>query len=132
MLTTRSTNRGSQRLAGSAPAEPRSNFFGGSGLSLPFLFLPLQTHPSFLTANTLGSDETPSTHIPDPNRMDSEDGPEEEEEEEMETAVRHLTFWQDGFSIEDGDLMKYDEHKELLAAIQSGCVFLLSSLFPRY
>lgn len=39
----------------------------------------------------------------------------------METAVRHLTFWKDGFSIEDGDLMRYDEHKDLLAAIQSGC-----------
>lgn len=45
---------------------------------------------------------------------------------EDEVAVRHLTFWQDGFSIEDGDLMSYDENKEILAALNAGFVF-----FPR-
>ncbi|GAA5871624.1 hypothetical protein JCM3774_006314 [Rhodotorula dairenensis] len=102
---------GSSRLAGGeeAPtaAGPSSSFFTGS-------------------AHTLGSDETPSTYIPDPTgaRRSSSAGGEaashEEEEEEEEVAVRHLTFWQDGFSIEDGDLMRYDEHRELLAAIQAG------------
>ncbi|KAJ7668899.1 hypothetical protein B0H17DRAFT_949679, partial [Mycena rosella] len=29
-----------------------------------------------------------------------------------------LTFWRDGFTIEDGLLMRYDEHEEILAAIQ--------------
>lgn len=40
----------------------------------------------------------------------------------LETVQRHLTFWQDGFSIGDGPLMHYDnpEHAEILRAIQSG------------
>jgi len=54
-----------------------------------------------------------------------------DDDEEDEVAVRHLTFWQDGFSIEDGDLMDYDEHRELLAAIQSGCVPSLPLARPR-
>ncbi|BGP27681.1 protein phosphatase regulator [Rhodotorula toruloides] len=91
---------GSRRLAGGGDAEeqPRSSFFTGS-------------------AHTLGSDETPSTYIPDPNAKQQE---EEEEDEEEEVAIRHLTFWQDGFSIDDGDLMRYEDHRELLAAIQAG------------
>lgn len=44
--------------------------------------------------------------------------------------MRHLTFWQDGFSIDDGDLMRYEEHRELLAAIQAGYVSVLFSLCP--
>ncbi|GAA5985491.1 hypothetical protein JCM10908_006996 [Rhodotorula pacifica] len=99
---------GSSRLAGGeeAPAAgpSGSSFFTGS-------------------AHTLGSDETPSTYIPDPTgarQSAAGGGAEDEDEEEEEVAVRHLTFWQDGFSIEDGDLMRYDEHRELLAAIQAG------------
>lgn len=100
---------GSSRLAGgedapaAAAASGSSSFFTGS-------------------AHTLGSDETPSTYIPDPTTGGGarHGGEEEEEEEEEEVAVRHLTFWQDGFSIDDGDLMRYDEHRELLAAIQAG------------
>ncbi|BGP51758.1 protein phosphatase regulator [Rhodotorula kratochvilovae] len=91
----------SRRLTGGedAPAQSSSSrFFGGN-------------------AHTLGSDEQPSTYIPDPNAQQAE---EEEEDVEEEVAIRNLTFWQDGFSIEDGDLMRYEEHRELLAAIQSG------------
>lgn len=77
-------------------------------------------------AHTLGSDETPSTYIPDPTSTGAArhggQADEEEDEEEEEVAVRHLTFWQDGFSIDDGDLMRYEEHRELLAAIQAGYV----------
>lgn len=42
--------------------------------------------------------------------------------EDEEPAVRHLTFWQDGFSIEDGPLMRYDDpaNRETLEAINSG------------
>lgn len=49
-------------------------------------------------------------------------GEEEEEEDDDEPQVRHLTFWKDGFSIEDGPLMKYDDpaNKEILAAIKAG------------
>ncbi|WFD34661.1 protein phosphatase regulator [Malassezia cuniculi] len=41
---------------------------------------------------------------------------------ELERVQRHLTFWQDGFSLGDGPLMHYDnpEHAEILRAIQSG------------
>ncbi|GAA5912600.1 NSFL1 cofactor p47 [Sporobolomyces salmoneus] len=67
-------------------------------------------------AHTLGSDETPSSFIPDPSKQDEE----EESEEELEIATRSLIFWQDGFSVEDSDLLKYEENQELLQAIQSG------------
>jgi UBX domain-containing protein 1 len=86
-------------------------------------FLPslhgLATHHISGTAHTLGSDETPSTFIPDPAaRPDHED----EVDAEQETAIRNLTFWSDGFSIEDGDLMRYDDpaNADVLAAINSG------------
>ncbi|KAJ3187588.1 hypothetical protein HK101_009341 [Irineochytrium annulatum] len=42
--------------------------------------------------------------------------------EEPEKVDRRLTFWRDGFSIEDGPLLKYDDPKnqEFLSAINSG------------
>ena len=53
---------------------------------------------------------------------DEHDEQEEEEEDEPETQTRRLTFWRDGFSIEDGPLMRYDApgNREILQAIQSG------------
>ena len=47
-------------------------------------------------------------------------------EPEEETAIRHLTFWQDGFSVEDGELMRYDDpaNEQILAEINSGCASL--------
>ncbi|CAJ0752044.1 2978_t:CDS:2 [Entrophospora sp. SA101] len=38
------------------------------------------------------------------------------------SQVRHLTFWRNGFSVEDGPLMAYDdpENQEFLKAIRSG------------
>ncbi|SPO23793.1 related to SHP1 - potential regulatory subunit for Glc7p [Ustilago trichophora] len=53
----------------------------------------------------------------------SADNDEDEEEgDDGEVAIRNLTFWEDGFSIEDGDLMRYDDpaHAQTLAAINSG------------
>ncbi|BEI82773.1 hypothetical protein CcaverHIS002_0306410 [Cutaneotrichosporon cavernicola] len=46
----------------------------------------------------------------------------EAQEEEGETQTRTLTFWADGFSIEDGPLHAYDApgNRELLRAIQAG------------
>jgi UBX domain-containing protein 1 len=37
-------------------------------------------------------------------------------------VIRHLTFWRNGFSIEDGPLMAYDDpaNEEFLRAINSG------------
>lgn len=49
---------------------------------------------------------------------------QEQEEEDEEVQVRHLTFWRDGFSVEDGPLMKYDDpaNQEILTAIKAGYV----------
>lgn len=60
--------------------------------------------------NRLGSDELPSQYIPDPAAN------------QVQPTIRHLTFWKDGFSVEDGDLLRYDdpENSELLAQIQAG------------
>ncbi|KAI0740075.1 hypothetical protein C8Q76DRAFT_706640 [Earliella scabrosa] len=76
-----------------APA-PRSHTFIGGG-------------------HTLGSDEVESTFIPDPNAQNAE--PEE-------TAIRHLTFWRDGFTVEDGELMRYDDpaNEQILNEINAG------------
>lgn len=62
--------------------------------------------------HTLGSDEVESTFVPDPNAKDSED----------EIVARHLHLWSDGFSLEDGPLMGYNEpgNQELLKSIQQG------------
>ncbi|KAF8152265.1 hypothetical protein B0H34DRAFT_724522 [Crassisporium funariophilum] len=61
--------------------------------------------------HTLGSDEVESSYIPDPTADDGE-----------ETAIRHLTFWRDGFQVEDGELMRYDDPAQarILAEINAG------------
>ena len=43
-------------------------------------------------------------------------------EQEEETAIRHLTFWRDGFTVEDGELMRYDDpaNEQILNEINSG------------
>jgi len=63
--------------------------------------------------NRLGDEETPPTTIPNPNAP---------VEREMETAVRIITFWRNGFTIEDGPLLAYDnpQNSELLELINSG------------
>ncbi|KZT33119.1 SEP-domain-containing protein [Sistotremastrum suecicum HHB10207 ss-3] len=68
--------------------------------------------------NTLGSDEVPSSFVPDPNAP-VEDG---EGEESEETAIRNITFWRDGFSVEDGPLLRYEvpENAQLLGEINTG------------
>ncbi|KAG8902361.1 hypothetical protein FRB99_004551 [Tulasnella sp. 403] len=85
------------------------------------------------SGNILGSDEIPSQFVPDPvapvrgrpagNNFDlnEEDGGEGEGEE-METAVREITFWRNGFSIQDGPLMAYDDpaNQRILQGINDG------------
>lgn len=47
---------------------------------------------------------------------------EEEEDDDDESNRRRLTFWRDGFSIEDGPLYRYDDpaNQGYLAAIREG------------
>ncbi|KAJ4001223.1 hypothetical protein F5050DRAFT_1796785 [Lentinula boryana] len=60
--------------------------------------------------HTLGSDEVESTYLPDPSQR------------REEPIIRYLTFWRDGFTVEDSSLMRYDDpvHASILAEIQSG------------
>jgi UBX domain-containing protein 1 len=71
-----------------------------------------RTDPSWGAGHTLGSDETESQSIPDP---DVEPG---------ETAIRNIIFWRTGFTIENGPLRLYSdpESAELLESINQGCV----------
>ncbi|KAJ3809007.1 hypothetical protein EV368DRAFT_87747 [Lentinula lateritia] len=57
----------------------------------------------------LGSDEVESSYVPDPSQH-------------REPTIRHLTFWRDGFAVEDGPLMRYDDpaNESVLAEIHSG------------
>jgi len=47
-------------------------------------------------------------------------------ESEEPTAIRHLTFWREGFSIEDGELMRYDDpaNDQILSEINAGYVLV--------
>lgn len=78
--------------AGPPQSEPRGAFSGGGHM--------------------LGGDEVDSTYIPDPNASD----------DRQPTAIRHLTFWRDGFSVEDGELLRYDEpaNAQILDEINAG------------
>lgn len=81
--------------------------------------------------HTLGSDDVPSTYVPDPNDPNASANPNVIDPN-APPVRRHLTFWRDGFTVEDGPLMQYDnaEHAELLSALHSGWVSLfLGSLF---
>ncbi|KAI5844146.1 hypothetical protein BZA05DRAFT_448503 [Tricharina praecox] len=65
------------------------------------------------SGHTLGSDANESVTIPDPvAAMPAPRAP----------VTRTLTFWRDGFSVEDGPLMRYDDpaNREILQAIESG------------
>ncbi|KAF2113685.1 Cdc48-dependent protein degradation adaptor protein-like protein [Lophiotrema nucula] len=52
------------------------------------------------TGMTLGGDDAPSRAIPDPNA---------ETPQPAERIRRTLHLWQDGFSVDDGDLYRYDD-----------------------
>jgi UBX domain-containing protein 1 len=49
---------------------------------------------------TLGGDDTPSQVVPDPTPRAADPGP---------TQIRILHLWEDGFSIEDGPLRRFDD-----------------------
>lgn len=84
---------------------PRSFAFTGQGRTIN------DAGPAAPTAPSAGSSM--------PGRFGDD---EEEEGDDGEVAIRNLTFWEDGFSIEDGPLMRYDDpaNAQTLAAINSG------------
>jgi UBX domain-containing protein 1 len=49
-------------------------------------------------------------------------GADDEDDEDEEPVERRLTFWRDGFSIEDGPLYRYDDprNQQLLSLIRAG------------
>ena len=76
---------------------------------------PASAHSHFGgTGQTLGGDDTPSQIIPDPDANVSDREPPRVE--------RTLHFWQDGFSVEDGPLYRFDDPASapILALINSG------------
>lgn len=74
--------------------------------------------------HTLGSDDVESTFIPDPHAAPAA--------ATDEIAIRHLTFWRDGFTVEDGPLMRYDDpaNEETLRAIDQGYIIFAVVLLP--
>uniref|UniRef100_A0A1D1XUV3 UBX domain-containing protein 1 n=1 Tax=Anthurium amnicola TaxID=1678845 RepID=A0A1D1XUV3_9ARAE len=73
-------------------------------------------HSSFSgTGYKLGGEDEPSVIINNPTTSTASVEP-------PPTVVRHLTFWRNGFSIEDGPLMAYDDpaNEDFLKAINSG------------
>lgn len=90
-------------------------------------------------AYTLGSDEVDSSYIPDPSAPQGNTFPTGnfgsptdhthipvpgDPAADQDVATRHITFWRDGFSVEDGPLMRYDEpaNSQLLDEINTGYV----------
>ncbi|EIN04200.1 SEP-domain-containing protein [Punctularia strigosozonata HHB-11173 SS5] len=65
--------------------------------------------------HTLGSDEVDSTYVPDP------DAPAQAEDDEP-LAIRHIVFWREGFTVENGPLMRYDDpaNAQVLNELNSG------------
>ncbi|PWN93927.1 SEP-domain-containing protein [Acaromyces ingoldii] len=84
---------------------------------------------SFLgTGRTIGDHGPPSDEqetggsVPGAlSQTKDDDGEDDDDSSSLEPVVRHITFWQDGFTIEDGPLCRYDDprHAETLAAINN-------------
>ncbi|KAI7853042.1 ubiquitin-related domain-containing protein [Circinella umbellata] len=83
--------------AGSSSDVPKPTYFKGSGYKL-------------------GSEEEPSSVV-NPTLSTGE-----EEDDSLEPVTRYLTFWRDGFSVDDGQLYRYDDpaNQTMLTAINSG------------
>ncbi|KAF7350626.1 SEP-domain-containing protein [Mycena sanguinolenta] len=74
---------------------------------------PAQSRPNIFTGggHTLGGEGVSSAYVP---------GAQQERDDDL--AIRRLTFWRDGFTVEDGPLMRYDDpaNADVLAAIHAG------------
>ncbi|PSS05439.1 hypothetical protein PHLCEN_2v3819 [Hermanssonia centrifuga] len=55
----------------------------------------------------------PNKPIPNPSRATKA--------EKEYALLRHLTFWRDGFTIEDGDLMRYDDPRSAYILHEINC-----------
>lgn len=107
---------GSKAAGGKAGASSSSFAFAGRGRTIND---PAEAaEPSAASASMPGS----FGNRPGAAAGGAADDDEEDEDDDGEVAIRNLTFWQDGFSIEDGELMRYDDpaHAQTLAAINSG------------
>ncbi|KAF5341562.1 hypothetical protein D9757_012901 [Collybiopsis confluens] len=63
-------------------------------------------------SHKLGSNEVESAYVPDPNAPQSQEA----------ATIRHITFWREGFTVEDGELMRYDDpvNQTILGEINAG------------
>ena len=86
--------RDAAKVGGSSEPAPRTSRFTG-------------------TARTLGGDDTPSQVVEDPTANAPRRAPRVE---------RHLHFWEDGFSVDDGPLYRSDDpaNAQILAMIRAG------------
>lgn len=86
------------------PSKAETTVFSGTGYSI--------------AGGPVGAE--PSASLPSRSMPDSL--PVHDEVADEQPVVRHLTFWRDGFSIEDGPLMRYDdpENQATLDAINAG------------
>ncbi len=83
------------------PAAPKVSYFTGKGQRLGAASSDSQSEPEPVSSSSSTNPSLPAA---------------------PETATRLLTFWADGFSVEDGPLLKYDDpqNQEFLNAIKSG------------
>ncbi|GAN10794.1 SEP-domain-containing protein [Mucor ambiguus] len=80
-----------------------------------------QKKPTYYTGSgyRLGSEDEPST-LAQP--ATSASPAENDDEDDLEPVTRHLTFWRNGFSVDDGPLYLFSDpaNQEMLTAINSG------------
>ncbi|CAO3608512.1 unnamed protein product [Cunninghamella blakesleeana] len=76
-----------------------------------------ESKPSYFTGSgyKLGSEEEPSVLVDESTNDDLTDQP-------LPPVTRYLTFWRNGFSVDDGPLLRYDDpaNAAMLSAINSG------------
>ncbi|KAL0146371.1 SEP-domain-containing protein [Mucor lusitanicus] len=81
-----------------------------------------QKKPAYYTGSgyRLGSEDEPSTLAQPATSASS--AAENDDEEDLEPVTRHLTFWRNGFSVDDGPLYLFSDpaNQEMLTAINSG------------
>ncbi|KAF8063476.1 SEP domain-containing protein [Lyophyllum atratum] len=65
-------------------------------------------------SHTLGGQHAEKMQVGDPDAQP--------EDEVRMAVIRHMTFWQEGFTIEDGELMRYDDpvNSKVLAEVNAG------------